>query len=139
MIFALAMLVQDRIGTGVGMRFQEVDDGIKILTVREGSPAEKAGFKKDDVVIGVNGKSKPHEQEFVMGIWMANKKPATLTVRRGEEELELAVTATDLDSEPAVGSAAPDFTLKGRDGKSEVTLSTLAGKKPVVLVFGSYT
>ena len=98
MIFALAMLVQDRIGTGVGMRFQEVDDGIKILTVREGSPAEKAGFKKDDVVIGVNGKSKPHEQEFVMGIWMANKKPATLTA-----DISASTARTTSRTRPASG------------------------------------
>lgn len=139
MIVALTLLLQDRIGTGVGMRFQETDDGIKILTVREGSPAEKAGFKKDDLVVLVNGKSRVAEQAFVMGIWTANKKPATLTIRRGDEELELKVTATELDAEPAVGGAAPDFTLKSPDGKSDVTLSKLVGKKPVVLVFGSYT
>lgn len=139
MTLALALLLQERIGTGVGMRFTETDDGIKILTVREGSPAEKAGFKKDDVVVRVNGKARVAEQAFVMGIWTAGKKPATLTIRRGDEELELKVTAADLDAEPAVGGSAPDFTLKSPDGKNEVTLSKLVGTKPVVLVFGSYT
>jgi len=38
-----------------------------------------------------------------------------------------------------VGGAAPDFKLKTTDGKSEVQLSGFKGKKPVVLVFGSYT
>ncbi len=39
------------------------------------------------------------------------------------------------------GDAAPDFTLKlldDKDGKT-VTLSNLKGKKPVVLIFGSFT
>jgi ferric-dicitrate binding protein FerR (iron transport regulator) len=46
---------------------------------------------------------------------------------------------------PATGSAAqpgqvaPDFTLKTLDGKSEVTLSSFKDRRPVVLVFGSYT
>jgi cytochrome oxidase Cu insertion factor (SCO1/SenC/PrrC family) len=38
-----------------------------------------------------------------------------------------------------VGDVAPDFTLKTQDGKGEVKLSAFRGKKPVVLVFGSYT
>jgi hypothetical protein len=40
---------------------------------------------------------------------------------------------------PAVGQPAPNFTLKTHDGKREVTLSAFRGKKPVVLVFGSFT
>ena len=39
---------------------------------------------------------------------------------------------------PEVGQDAPDFTLKGLDGK-EVTLSNLNGTSPVVLLFGSCT
>ena len=37
-----------------------------------------------------------------------------------------------------VGMAAPDFKLKRNDG-GEVQLSSFKGKRPVVLVFGSYT
>jgi len=39
---------------------------------------------------------------------------------------------------PEVGENAPDFTLKGLDGK-EVTLSSLKQVKTVVLIFGSCT
>jgi hypothetical protein len=38
-----------------------------------------------------------------------------------------------------VGDAAPDFSLETYDRKSRVQLSSFRGKKPVVLVFGSYT
>lgn len=38
-----------------------------------------------------------------------------------------------------VGDAAPDFTLKSLDGKKKVALSDYRGKKPVALIFGSYT
>lgn len=38
-----------------------------------------------------------------------------------------------------VGDAAPDFTLATPDGKTKVTLSSFRAKKPVVLIFGSYT
>jgi len=37
------------------------------------------------------------------------------------------------------GDYAPDFSLNTYDKKSTVQLSSFRGKKPVVLVFGSYT
>ncbi len=40
---------------------------------------------------------------------------------------------------PALNEAAPDFTLPTPDGKSAITLSQSFGKKPVVLIFGSFT
>jgi hypothetical protein len=38
-----------------------------------------------------------------------------------------------------VGDPAPDFTLPDLQGKNEITLSSFRDKKPVVLIFGSYT
>jgi peroxiredoxin len=38
-----------------------------------------------------------------------------------------------------IGDPAPDFKLKTLDGKREVQLSSFKGRRPVVLVFGSYT
>jgi hypothetical protein len=38
-----------------------------------------------------------------------------------------------------VGDPAPDFTLSNLQGQQPVTLSAFKGKRPVVLVFGSYT
>jgi hypothetical protein len=40
---------------------------------------------------------------------------------------------------PALGEAAPDFTLRTVDGREEVTLSKAIGTKPVVLIFGKFT
>jgi hypothetical protein len=37
------------------------------------------------------------------------------------------------------GDAAPDFKLPTLDKSSEVELASFRGRKPVVLVFGSYT
>ena len=39
----------------------------------------------------------------------------------------------------ATGELAPDFTLSTLDHTGTVTLSSHRGKRPVVLVFGSYT
>ena len=40
---------------------------------------------------------------------------------------------------PKAGDLAPDFSLEDIDGKDSVTLSDFQGKKPVALVFGSFT
>jgi carboxyl-terminal processing protease len=40
---------------GVGMTVEQDRRGLLVLTVFEGSPAEKAGIKKDDVITKVNG------------------------------------------------------------------------------------
>jgi hypothetical protein len=40
---------------------------------------------------------------------------------------------------PRPGTVAPDFTLPTHDGKATVALSEFRGRKPVVLIFGSFT
>jgi hypothetical protein len=40
---------------------------------------------------------------------------------------------------PAVGSQAPDFELPQLVGAEHVRLSSFQGRKPVALIFGSYT
>ncbi len=40
---------------------------------------------------------------------------------------------------PKAGDLAPDFTLRDASGEGAVTLSDFRGKRPVVLVFGSFT
>jgi peroxiredoxin len=40
---------------------------------------------------------------------------------------------------PRAGDVAPDFTLYDIEGQDSVTLSDFRGKKPVALVFGSFT
>lgn len=40
---------------------------------------------------------------------------------------------------PQLGDTAPEFELPTHDGKSKARLSASRGKKPVVLVFGSFT
>ncbi len=40
---------------------------------------------------------------------------------------------------PKAGDLAPDFTLSDISGTESITLSDFRDKKPVALVFGSYT
>ena len=43
------------------------------------------------------------------------------------------------DGAPKKGDVAPTFTLKTLDGKKEVDIAKLVGRKPIILIFGSYT
>lgn len=40
---------------------------------------------------------------------------------------------------PKVGDPAPDFTLSDIRGENTIRLSAFQGKKPVALIFGSFT
>ncbi len=40
---------------------------------------------------------------------------------------------------PGIGDVAPNFTLPTHDGKRTISLRDYRGKKPVVLIFGSFT
>lgn len=40
---------------------------------------------------------------------------------------------------PKMGDIAPDFELRDVDGENSVRLSEFRGRKPVALIFGSYT
>jgi thiol-disulfide isomerase/thioredoxin len=61
--------------------------------------------------------------------------PSKATLVRGLFHQEIG----SLQPGPKLDESAPDFMLKTNDGKSEVSLSKLAGPKPVVLIFGSFT
>lgn len=60
---------------------------------------------------------------------------------KAEVEQDTPPSAGDrnLEDVTKVGELAPDFTLITQDGKSKMSLSDSRGKKPVVLIFGSYT
>ena len=77
-------------------------------------------------------------------IMLQQLNPATLAARilfKAQEwrahELEWQLR-NDLRT-PKVGDLAPDFELQDPSGRVAVRLSDFRGKRPVALVFGSYT
>jgi EF hand len=61
--------------------------------------------------------------------------PSKATLVRGLFSQELGA----LESGPKLGERAPDFTLETHDRHGVVKLSEHFGKRPVVLIFGSFT
>jgi hypothetical protein len=64
-----------------------------------------------------------------------NDGPSPLTLVLGLFSGELG----SMFEGPGLDRPAPDFTLKTQDGKRRIRFSELRGRKPTVLVFGSFT
>ena len=65
-----------------------------------------------------------------------NRGGKTLRVGQTAPDFELELLA---DSKPATAKAAAKRKPETKDGPATIRLSSFAGKKPVVLFFGSYT
>jgi regulator of sigma E protease len=84
--------------TPIGQTKYEIGDiGIQptfnpqIATVTPGSPAEKAGFQKGDVVLAIDGTADVRNEELIQRIRGADGKAVTLRIRRGSEIREIPV------------------------------------------------
>ncbi|MEZ5990394.1 MAG: hypothetical protein R3F30_15015 [Planctomycetota bacterium] len=149
-----------RNGNFFGLRFvervREVDGGservLYLCGVDEGSDAARLGFRKGDVLLGIDGWRPKNADEFLMGFYMRTAsldrrsggfrptgRDHAFDVERDGKRIKVAATVLALDEHPKVGEQAPDFVLKDRAGKQEVRASGLWKDKPLFLVFGSYT
>lgn len=142
--------VKQRRGGFLGITFRELDDkerkelgigtgGLRIEAVQAGSCAEAEGFKAGDAIADYSGKAIPNGDEFIKMLWMGRGETPVLGIRREGKSVEIKAGLKQLDAKPAVGDRAPEFALKTPDGKREVKLADLVGKKPVFLIFASWT
>ena len=145
----LGLFISDGVKDGKGV--------VTIDSVFQGSDAEKLGFRAGDEVVSVKGASIPNGDRFIWHLWMSGRGAARagragrggrgarrlaaseIVVRRKGKEVVIKAGMKELDAHPGLGDTAPDFKLKSPDGKTEFLLSKLAGQKPLVLIFGSYT
>ncbi len=83
-----------------GMQLANLPDkGLSINWVSKGTPATKAGFEIDDLIISINGKSCDTLGGIIGIKKMLREAPGTtytFIVKRGEEELNLKLTLADL-------------------------------------------
>ena len=94
------------VGIGITVREREDGTGIDILEVTKGGPAEEAGVLAGDIIVGVDGKSTDELdldgiKESIRGEQGTEVK---LTLRRGEETLEITVMRRTIQTPVAVGT-----------------------------------
>ena len=80
------------LGTSPDMGYQK-DDGVKISSVREGTPAEKAGLLKGDLIVALDGVEVRTLQDYAT-LLFAHKPgdQVVVTVMRGDQTLDLTAT-----------------------------------------------
>lgn len=78
----------------LGVQMEDAEGGgVRLMVISPKSPAEKAGLKVDDVVLGINGRETP-DRETMAAVIGLNKPGDTvkIRVRRGDAEEEVEAT-----------------------------------------------
>lgn len=135
-VLGVAILLPLGFGAPTALSAVALVAGVVVLW-RLGGSASAAGRTARRAVIAASG--------LVFGFLLfEGEDPArqmrelvTKAVRSRDHELGWQL-AHDVDS-PKVGDLAPDFELQDPAGEKAVRLSSFRGKRPVALVFGSYT
>ena len=83
---------------GVGMTVEEIERGLRVLTVYEGSPADKGGLKPGDIITHVDGKSiaGSSSEESTTQIKGPAGTPVRLTVRSGGKTREVTLRRAEV-------------------------------------------
>lgn len=111
----------------IGVQLSDAADAALIYSVENGSPAEKAGLKANDIVTEANGKEITGAADLKDLVSTLNPGDAlSLTVSRGDENTEITITvgekqqsaqyASDADADP---DADPDADSGGSYGSEE--------------------
>ncbi len=87
------------LGTSPDMGYQE-DDGVRLSSVREGTPAEKAGIRAGDIIVAFDGKTVRNLEDYSV-LLFAHKPGDTVvvTVRRDGQMLDLTAVLAGRDDE----------------------------------------
>jgi tetratricopeptide (TPR) repeat protein len=111
----------------------EADYGLAELDLADGRP-EQARRRLEQIVARRPGYAEAHHALSLAYDELGRKQEA---VR--ERALAAKLDGGEGSGGIPVGSAAPDFTLAPSSGDRAVRLSEFSGRRPVVLVLGSYT
>ncbi len=85
-------------------------NGALVTTVIEGSPAEKAGIKRGDVILKINGQAVKDNREASRKIAnLGANQTAVFTIWRTNAELKISVTLVQRDSMAQAPEANPQF------------------------------
>jgi hypothetical protein len=127
-----------RAGSRVKSLFYQIDDdGNGQVTVDEW----KHWFDK------LSGRKQYLSQDDLLPLFLEVKKANSASGKKAPMKYDpLAVAASYISGDvgsptegPAINDFAPDFTLSTIDGKGKLALSQHRGKKPLVVIFGSFT
>ena len=81
---------------GIGVRISLIDEGVKVLSVMENTPAEAAGLLDGDVIVMIDGQAVTglNQREVVRRLRGPLRSRVTLTIDRQAESRRLVTTVT---------------------------------------------
>lgn len=82
---------KDYYSTGIYLKSIDSGESTKIVTVGASSSAEKAGIKANDEILKIDGKEVKSQTEIINVISEKKQEETTITVKRGNEELDFIV------------------------------------------------
>src|SRR4051794_30018792 len=84
---------------GVGMSVDQAPKGLRVLTVYDGSPADKGGIKTGDLITAVNGRSLAgaSSEASTAKIKGPAGTPVTLTVNTGKRSRDIKLKRAQVD------------------------------------------
>lgn len=85
------------VGVGISIRYE--DSITKVVGIFDNSPASKAGIKEDDIIVKINGKdvTSSTSEEIISMIGKKLGTKVTITMRRGEEEIDFPLTLSEIE------------------------------------------
>jgi regulator of sigma E protease len=79
--------------------------------VEPGSPAERAGIQKGDVIVSLNGRPVREWEELSKGIKQSDGKPLTVQVRRQSKDLTLSIEPTKREGRNIFGEKRDEWII----------------------------
>ncbi len=78
---------------GIGVRIRLIDEGVRIISVMENTPAERAGLKDNDIILEINGETTVdlNQREVVRRLRGPLRSRVALTVGREEASANLGI------------------------------------------------
>lgn len=115
------------------LKLENANAGILVSGIVPGSPAEKAGIKKYDVITQLNGRRLADANQFRNQIALiAPNSQVTLTIMRNGKEIELKPTLTEAETAAAGGENAPVDQIQQEDLAVQDLTPTLRQRYQVV-------
>ncbi|QCX33441.1 PDZ domain-containing protein [Caloramator sp. E03] len=80
--------------SGIGVRFEVISEGVRVVSVLKGSGAEDAGLKEGDIIIEADGKSLVGLSEDKIPLYLRGDEGTTVKVKvkRGSATLDFTIT-----------------------------------------------
>jgi serine protease Do len=117
----------------LGVATEKDEKGARIVEVNAGTPAEKSGLQKDDIITAINGNNitDPEKLYQEVGKYQPGDKIKIDYLRNGEAKTMSAKLAPNLPVERRMPEKIQDLNLEFfRDGNTWDLLDRMGGPKP---------